>query len=131
MAEAFKFELVSPERMVLSADVDSVVIPGSDGDFTVLAKHAPVMSTVRSGVVTVKTADGEKRVFVRGGFADVTPAGVTILAERAIPMDELDATKLDEQIKNAEEDLADAADDAARSKALETLGQLKELAATL
>jgi F-type H+-transporting ATPase subunit epsilon len=131
MAEAFKFELVSPERMVLSADVDSVVVPGSDGDFTVLAKHAPVMTTVRPGIVAVKTAEGDKRIFIRGGFADVTSAGVTILAERAIPMEELDAAGLAAQIKAVEEDVADATDAAAKSKALETLGQLKEIAAIL
>jgi len=82
MAEPFQFELVSPERLLVSAKVESVIIPGVEGEMTVLAHHAPVMTSVKPGVVTVKAADGaETRYVVFGGFADIVPAGCTLLAE--------------------------------------------------
>ncbi len=131
MGEAFKFDLVSPERMVLSVQAQSVVVPGAEGDFTVLSNHAPVMTTLRAGLVNVTVDSRETLIFVRGGFADVTNAGVTVLAEQALLLDELDNSKLAEQIKNAEEDLRDAQDEAKKAKAAATLAQLKELAAHL
>ncbi len=127
MADLLKFELVSPERLLLSEEVDQVTVPGTEGDFTVFAQHAPVLSTMRPGVVDVKKASGDERIFVRGGFAEVNPAGLTILAEEAMPMDELDKEKLAQQIQNASEDVEDASDDEKKRVAQETLDHLQQL----
>jgi F-type H+-transporting ATPase subunit epsilon len=132
MAEPFNFELVSPERLLMSEQVTSVVVPGTDGDFTVLSKHAPLMTTLKAGVVDVVLADGgAKRVFVRGGFADVTPSGFTLLAEEAMALEDLNPAALDAQIKDAEEDAADAVGEAKKHAAQGKLDQLKELKAAL
>ncbi len=88
MAEAFQFELVSPERLLVSEQVEFVVIPGAEGEMTVMANHAPVMTTIKPGVVTVKTAAGAtERYCVFGGFADILPTGCTLLAESAVATD--------------------------------------------
>jgi F-type H+-transporting ATPase subunit epsilon len=123
------FDLVSPERLLISEDVESVVVPGSEGFFTVLARHAPAMSTLKPGLVEVKGLSGDTRkIFVRGGFADVTPAGLTILADKAIPLEELDAAALAQQIKEAEEDLADAGEHLLkRMSAEKKLSELRDL----
>jgi F-type H+-transporting ATPase subunit epsilon len=132
MAEPFNFELVSPERLLMSEQVTSVVVPGTDGDFTVLSKHAPLMTTLKAGVVDAVLADGVvKRIFVRGGFADVTPDGFTLLAEEAMPLEDLNPAALDAQIKDAEEDAADAVGEAKKHAAQGKLDQLKELKAAL
>ncbi|MGB0922367.1 MAG: F0F1 ATP synthase subunit epsilon [Alphaproteobacteria bacterium] len=131
MADKLHFELVSPERLLKSGEADMVTVPGSEGDFGVLAGHAPFISTIRPGVVTVSDGNAEERIFVRGGFADVTPAGLTLLAEEAIPMGELDAAKLAQDIKDAEEDVNDAKDDAARAEAATHLEQLRQIEASL
>src|SRR4051794_41793934 len=90
MAEAFKFELVSPERLLVSEQVESVVIPGAEGEMTVMAHHAPVMTTIKPGVVTVKAASGgEERYVVFGGFADIVAAGCTLLAGSAVAPEEV------------------------------------------
>lgn len=129
---AIHFELVAPEKLLFSGEVESVVVPGSEGEFTVLAGHAPFMSTMRPGVVAIMEGPGRgQRLFVRGGFADVSPTGLTILAEHAIPLDELDAAKLDADIKDADEDVADATTDDARRAASEKRDQLRELKAAL
>jgi F-type H+-transporting ATPase subunit epsilon len=104
MANKLHFSLVSPARELFSGDVDHVIAPGTDGEFGVLANHAPFMTTLKNGVVRVLDGDQVKlRIFVRGGFADVTSAGMTILAEEARMLDgvnaadvqaELDATML-------------------------------------
>ena len=95
MAEPFSFALVSPERQLMQEPVTQVVVPGAEGYFTMLKGHAPFMSTLRPGIVTITGSDGgSERVFVRGGFADVNENGLTILAELAIPMSELDAAAL-------------------------------------
>lgn len=129
---AFHFELVSPEKLLFSGDVESVVAPGAEGQFTVLKDHAPVMTTLKAGVVTVAGGDGKlEKLFVRGGFADVNASGFTILAELALPLSEIDAAKLDGDIKNAKEDLSDAKTDAARLAASDKLAQLEEMRAAL
>jgi F-type H+-transporting ATPase subunit epsilon len=129
---AFHFELVSPEKLVFSGDVESVIVPGTEGEFTVLENHAPLMAMLKPGIVTVEeTAARKARLFVRGGFADVSSGGLTILAERAIPVEELDAAKIDADIKDAEEDLNDAETDRARRLASEKLDQLREVKAAL
>jgi len=126
------FDLVSPERLLISAEVDQVDVPGSEGDFGVFAGHAPLMTTLRPGVLAIQTAGkAAEKFFVRGGFAEVTLQGLTVLAEEAMPLAELDAATLDQRIKNAEEDFADAKDAAVRDRAQTTLSQLRELRAAL
>ena len=129
MAEPMHFDLVSPERLLVSEEVESVVVPGSEGFFTVLARHAPFMSTLKPGLVEVKTMTGEtQKIFVRGGFADVTPAGLTILADEAIRLEDLDTAALAQQIRDAEEDVADAGQDhAKRSVAEKKLTELRDV----
>lgn len=128
MAEAFKFELVSPERLLVSEEVESVVIPGVEGEMTVMVDHAPVMTTVKPGVVTVKTTEGaNERYVVFGGFADILPTGCTLLAVSAVAVEDIDRTDLAKRIQDAREDVADAKDDRARTSAEETLQQLKAL----
>ncbi len=129
---AFHFELVSPEKLLFSGDVESVVAPGAEGQFTVLKDHAPVMTTLKAGVVTVAGGDGKvEKLFVRGGFADVNASGFTILAELALPLADLDAAKLDADIKNAREDVADAKSDETKRAASDKLAQLEEMRAAL
>jgi F-type H+-transporting ATPase subunit epsilon len=126
------FDLVSPERLLISADVDQVDVPGSEGDFGVFAGHAPVMTTLRPGVLAIQTAGrAAEKFFVRGGFAEVTLQGLTVLAEEAMPLAELNGEALDQRIKNAEEDVADAKDAAVRDRAQTSLSQLRELRAAL
>ena len=131
MAEPFQFDLVSPERLLLSEPVESVVVPGSEGYFTVLKGHAPFMSTLRPGVLDVTRGNGTDRIFVRGGFADVNGDGLTILAEQAIPLAEVDAAMLAQAVRDAEEDVADAKDGAAKDIAELRLNQLKEVQTAL
>ena len=128
MADLLKFELVSPERLLSSGEVRQVVVPGAEGEFTVLANHAPVLASMKPGVVTVTDASGaEERIFVRGGFAEINPAGLTVLAEEAIAVKDLSAERLAQQIKNAEEDVADATDPEKKRRAQETLDHLKDM----
>ena len=125
---AFYFELVSPEKLLFSGMVEQVVVPGAEGEFTMLKDHAPTMSLLKPGIVTVgETATKSQRLFVRGGFADVSPKGLTILAEEATPVEALDLTTLDAQIRNAEEDVADAKSEEAKYAAMEKLQQLREV----
>lgn len=132
MAESFQFELVSPERLLVSEQVESVVIPGAEGEMTVMAQHAPVMTTIKPGVVTVKTASGsEDRYVVFGGFADILPAGCTLLAESAVSVKDIDRADVARRIQEAREDVADAKDDASRTKAEQFLHQLTTLEGAL
>ena len=128
MAVGFKFELVSPERLLVSKEIEAVVIPGTDGEMTVMAQHAPTMTTIRPGVVTVKPVSGaEERYVVFGGFADILPEGCTLLAESAIDAKDIDREELSSRISNAREDIADAKDDAARTRAEQYLAHLTTL----
>jgi F-type H+-transporting ATPase subunit epsilon len=126
---SFQFELVTPEKLLFSGAVDSVVVPGTEGDFEVLPLHAPLMSTIRPGLIVVKeTGTGSpQRLYVRGGFADVNPAGLTILAEQAIPVEDLTSDKLQSEISAAEAEVTAAAGDISKASAEMKLGQLKEL----
>jgi len=128
---AFHFELVSPERLIFSGEVEQVVVPGSEGVFTVLRNHAPMMSTIRPGVIEVTSATGPSKLFVRGGFADVSEKGLTILAEQAIPVSELDGAKIDADLRAAEEDVEDASTDAARDAAILRADQLRAMRSAL
>jgi F-type H+-transporting ATPase subunit epsilon len=132
MADKLHFELVSPERLLLSEDVDLVTVPGKEGEFGVMVGHAPLMATLRPGIIDVQVqGQAARRIFVRSGFAEVTPKGLTILADRAVPMAEVDVELLDQEIRNAEEDVADAKSDAARQSAQESLDQLRQLRSAL
>jgi F-type H+-transporting ATPase subunit epsilon len=129
---ALHFELVSPERLLFSGDVAEVDIPGTEGDMGILPGHAPVLSTLRPGVITVTKDGGAKeRIFVRGGFAEVNSQGLTVLAEVAVPVAELHADLLAQQVKDAQEDVTDAQDDEARRRAQESLDHLLALQSAL
>ncbi|MFD1331970.1 F0F1 ATP synthase subunit epsilon [Methylopila musalis] len=129
--DSFPFELVSPEKLLISEEVQHVVVPGVEGEFGVLAHHAPFMSVLKPGVVKVyKTEGGEpQKLFVRGGFADVNPKGLTILADEATPLDQLDASRIDVLIADAQEDVAEAKTDDERLKAEIRLSHFRQLKA--
>ena len=132
MADKVHFDLVSPEQMLLSDDVDMVTVPGSEGYFGVLAGHAPVISALRPGVIEVKGGETpERRIFIRGGFAEVDPKKVIVLAEEAIPLEDFDLAALDSRIKDTEEDLVAAKTEAERARVAETLDDLKQLRAVV
>ncbi|MBS0517677.1 MAG: F0F1 ATP synthase subunit epsilon [Proteobacteria bacterium] len=124
----FSFRLVMPERELLAIEADMVVVPGSEGDFGVLEGHAPLISTVRPGVLEVYQGNKvERRFVVAGGFAEVTPERCTVLAEEAIPFEEATAEYLAQRERTAEEDLMDAANDAERAAATKDLAIAREL----
>jgi F-type H+-transporting ATPase subunit epsilon len=127
----FQFDLVAPEKLLFSGQVDQVDVPGSEGDFGVLAGHAPLVSTVRPGVLVIYRDGGELRIVVNGGFAEVNSAGLTVLAEMAVPLEEFDRDLLAGVIKDTEEDVGDATDDWKRDKLAHKLAQLKALQAAL
>jgi F-type H+-transporting ATPase subunit epsilon len=132
MHDAFKFELVSPERLLVSDDVERVLVPGAEGDMTVLAYHAPVLTTLRPGLLDIGFPGGERRrFFIRGGFAEVGPSGLTVLAETAIDLVELDGGQLAQAVKDAEEDVADATDDMIRDRAQTRLDHLRQVQTAL
>ncbi len=131
MAEKLKFDLVAPEQRVFSGEVDMVVAPGTEGDFGVLAGHAPFMSTIRPGAIAVHDGKDVTRTFIHGGFAEVTPAGLTILAEEAIALDDVDRSELEQDIKNAREDVSDVSDEAERRLAEDRLTKLEALKSAL
>ena len=128
---AFHFELVVPERLLFSGNVESVMVPGSEGDMKILKDHAPVMIMLRPGIVEVVTDKDKKRLFVRGGFLDMSSLGLSILAEQAVPIEELNADRIATEIRDAEDDVRDAAEGEARRLASEKLDQLRELKAAL
>lgn len=109
MPDQVRFELVSPERVLASEDVDMVVLPGEEGDFGVLAQHAPVLSLLRPGVIATYQGDRpQRRIFVAGGFAEVNERGCIVLAEQAEPVEEINRGAAEQAVRDAEEDLADA-----------------------
>ena len=131
MPAPFPFELVSPERLLFAGDVESVVVPGVEGEMTVLKDHAPLMTTLRPGVVTIGEQGGKRtRLFVRGGFADVAPTGLTILAESALPAAEFDPATLEIELQDANEALAAARTEDTRRLAAERVDQLRSLQMT-
>jgi F-type H+-transporting ATPase subunit epsilon len=128
MADGLKIEIVSPERLVLSDVVSAVTVPGTEGYFTVMFDHAPFMTTLRPGFITVNgNGSGDEVYFVRGGFADVSAEGLTILAEEALPFAEFDHAGLAEQIKAAEEELNRAQSPEDKSYAQEIVSGLLNL----
>ena len=126
----FHFDLVSPEKLLFSGEVSQVDVPGAEGDFGVLAGHAPIITTLRPGILVVY-GDAPMRVVVNGGFAEVGPTGLSVLADLAVPVEEFDVGALTGLIKDTEEDVADATDDWQRDKLSHRLDQLKALQAAL
>jgi F-type H+-transporting ATPase subunit epsilon len=128
----FHFDLVSPEKLLLSSEVAQVDLPGAEGDFGVLAEHAPIVSTLRPGIIVIHGETGEPlRIVINGGFAEVGPAGLTVLADSAVPLEEFDVATLAEAIKDTEEDVADSKDDRQRDKLARRLDQLRTLQGAL
>jgi F-type H+-transporting ATPase subunit epsilon len=128
MADSFKFELVSPERLLLSEDVESVVVPGSEGEMTVMAHHAPVMTTLKPGIVTVNTAAGKvDKYVVFGGFADILPDSLTLLAESSSHVDDISRSDITERIEQVRKDLAETTDGHHRTALEQLLHQLTTL----
>jgi len=131
MSTMLHLDLVSPERVLISGDVDQVDLPGAEGDMGILAAHAPLVTTLRPGIVTVYRDGKREPIVVTGGFAEVGPGGLTVLADKAVPRENFDLAMLSAEIKDAEEDVADATDPAQRDKIVRHLEQLKALQAAL
>jgi F-type H+-transporting ATPase subunit epsilon len=127
----FHFDLVSPEKLLFAGDVTQVDLPGSEGDLGVLAGHAPLVTELRPGIIVVFRGVGDLRIVVNGGFAEVGPAGLTVLADMAVPVEEFDRAVLAGEIKDTEEDVADTTDGWRRDKLAHRLDQLKALQAAL
>jgi F-type H+-transporting ATPase subunit epsilon len=130
MAE-LHLDFVSPESMLFSGDVDQVDLPGAEGDLGIFAGHAPLVTTLRPGIVTIFRDGAREPIVITGGFAEVGPAGLTVLADRAVARENFDTAMLAREIKDAEEDVADATDNAVRDKRARHLDQLKGLQAAL
>lgn len=131
MADKLHFDLVSPERRLFAGEVDQVVVPGEEGEFGVLPMHAPFMSVIRPGAITVMNEGASEKTFIHGGFAEVTPAGLTILAEEAIPLSEIDAAKLAQDIADTREDIGLANSDEEREEAEVKLAKLEAIEAAM
>lgn len=131
MADKLHFALVSPERELFNGEVDHVVVPGSEGEFGVSPNHAPVMSVIKPGAMRVINDGTERRIFVNGGFADVTPEGLSVLAEEAIDLATVDQAQLEQQLKNAQEDLRDANTDDKRAAAQRAVARAEGIKAAL
>ncbi len=127
MAGTFKFELVSPERVLLSEDVEHVVLPSVDGDFGVLPGHAPVVVTLRPGTISVIGDGATRKIFVKDGFAEFTPDTLNVLAEQAVNLDGVERSEIDGLIATAQKELADASDDGKRFMANAALDALRAL----
>ena len=127
----FRFELVSPERLVYAGEVSQVDVPGEEGEFGILAGHTPYIATLKPGLLTIY-GDGEpQRIVVRGGLAEMGPTGLTVLAEQAVPVAQIDAAMIAQAIRDSEEDIADADNDMSRDKARARLEQLQTLKSAL
>jgi F-type H+-transporting ATPase subunit epsilon len=125
------FEFVSPETVLFSGDVDQVDLPGIEGDLGVLPGHAPMVTLLRPGIVTIMREGQREPIVVLGGFAEMGPAGLTVLADRAGAREDFDLELLASDVKEAEEDVADCTDDAERDKLARRLDQLRALQAAL
>jgi F-type H+-transporting ATPase subunit epsilon len=127
MAATFNFELVTPERLVFSGEATQVVVPGSEGDFAVLAGHSPFISTLRPGILEVTLPQGAQRLLVKKGVAEADPTRLTVLAQTAVPVEELTGARLAGELQLAEAQAAEAKDDHARMNAEALLDLLKRL----
>ena len=129
MAATFNFELVTPERLVFSGEATQVVVPGAEGDFAVLVGHAPFISTLRPGILEVTLPQGSQRLLVKKGVAEADPTRLTVLAQTAVPVEELQGARLASELRLAEAQAAEAKDDHARMHADALLDVLKRLQA--
>jgi F-type H+-transporting ATPase subunit epsilon len=128
MADTFKFELITPERMIMSEDAQRVVVPGMEGEFTVLPSHAPVISALRPGIIDVALADQRVvRMFVKGGFAEVDAGSLTVLAQNALAVETMNQATVASELQLAETELAEAHDDAGKLAAAAAVETLKGL----
>jgi F-type H+-transporting ATPase subunit epsilon len=127
MADKLTFALVAPEREVFHGEVDHVVVPGVEGEFGVSPAHAPVMSVIKPGALRILNDGVWRRVFVNGGFADVTPEGLTVLAEDAVDLADVAPAQLEQEIKDAQEDVRDASDETQRAGAQRVLSRLENM----
>jgi len=127
----FHFELVSPERLLFAGDVSQVDVPGEEGEFGILAGHAPYIATLKPGLLTIHSSGEPQRIVVRGGLAEMGPTGLTVLAEQAVPVAEINGAMIAQAIKDTEEDIADADNDMSRDKARARLEQLQTLRSAL
>jgi F-type H+-transporting ATPase subunit epsilon len=125
MAQKIAFDLVSPERLLLSVQADMVTVPGAEGYMGIMAGHSPLVSTLRAGMIDVQIDGKDDRYFIRGGFAEIGPTKITVLAEEAIPMTELDLAVLDQRIADAQEDEIAAKTDHDRQLAGQLVDDLK------
>ena len=124
-ASRIAFDVVSPERLLLSVMADMVTVPGAEGYMGVMAGHSPLVSTLRAGMIDVLVNGKDDRYFIRGGFAEISPTKITVLAEEAIPMTELDLAVLDQRIADAQEDEIAAKTDRDRQAAGQMVDDLK------
>lgn len=127
MADVLKFELVSPERKLAEAEVDAVTVPGQEGDLTAMVNHAPFLTSLRPGYVVVQAGSTETQYFVTGGFAEISAATVSVLADEAVEAGDVNRAWLDDKVAEAEKAHADAEDDR-RQAALQKLNDYKTLA---
>lgn len=127
MAGKLHFSLVAPEKELFSGEVDNVTVPGAEGDFGVYPDHMPVMTAIRPGAITVNDGKEHRKIYILGGFADVTPEGLTVLAEEAVEIADLDPEKLAQDLVNAQEDVNDAKTDEKRETAQARLEYLQGL----
>jgi F-type H+-transporting ATPase subunit epsilon len=121
----FQFDLVSPERMVFSGEVDQVDIPGTEGDFGVLAGHAPVIASIRPGIMTVFSGGQQEKIVVLGGIAEVSPTGLTVLADVATSVDELDKAAFAKRVADMEAEIARLAEGTELDKEITRLDHFK------
>jgi F-type H+-transporting ATPase subunit epsilon len=127
----FHFALVSPEQVLFSGQVEHVVVPGSEGEFGVLAGHAPLIASLRPGILKILGPGQPQRIMVLGGFAEVGPEGLTVLADTAVPVEEVDPSVIAGEIKDTEEDIVDAKSDRERDKLRQKVDQLRAMQAAL
>ncbi len=132
MADRISFDLVSPERLLLSEDAEMITLPAAEGDLGVLAGHEPLITTLRPGAIDVKGgARGEERFFVMGGFADINPDKLTVLAEEAFSLAEVQMSEVDERIADTKEDILAAKSEQERARLVARLDALNALLAAL
>ena len=128
MAEKVAFELVSPDRLLMSVEADSVAMPGMEGDFGVLPGHAPFISALRAGIITVEGSnESVGQVYIDGGFAEVVADRLTVLAEEAVPVDDMDRANIEQRIQEANDELAEAKDGEERRLAESKVSILQEM----
>ncbi len=123
----FHFELVSPERLIFSGEVAQVDVPGAEGEFGVLADHAPMVTTLRPGILTVHGSAGVQKIFVLGGFAEVSAQGLTVLAEGAQGVEEMDRTVIASRISELESRIAKSEPGSELDKLMTRLDHFKEI----